>query len=106
LLVLHAIERNFTGASCQSFRQSIPFCNGGQARDISVPSSCTRAYRGDDGLKITIFGLTLSSSWGNGHATPYRALLRALWRRGHEVTFFEKDQSYYASRRDFATCDF
>jgi spore maturation protein CgeB len=59
-------------------------------------------------LKITIFGLTLSSSWGNGHATPYRALLRALGRRGHQVTFFEKDLPYYASRRDFSAseCDF
>src|SRR5215470_8483367 len=52
-------------------------------------------------LKITIFGLTLSSSWGNGHATPYRAIIRALHRRKHCVTFFEKDVEYYAHRRDF-----
>jgi spore maturation protein CgeB len=52
-------------------------------------------------LRITIFGLTLSSSWGNGHATPYRALIRALHRLGHQVTFFEKDVEYYALRRDF-----
>jgi spore maturation protein CgeB len=57
-------------------------------------------------LKITIFGLTLSSSWGNGHATPYRAILRALARRGHEITFFEKDVPYYARHRDFVDCDF
>lgn len=57
-------------------------------------------------LKISIFGLTISSSWGNGHATPYRAILRALHRRGHRVTFFEKDVPYYAARRDFAGCDF
>lgn len=57
-------------------------------------------------MRITIFGLTLSSSWGNGHATPYRALLRALHRRGHELTFFEKDVPYYAQRRDFSACDF
>jgi spore maturation protein CgeB len=57
-------------------------------------------------LKITIFGLTLSSSWGNGHATPYRALLRALHQLGHEVTFYEKDVEYYARRRDFATCEY
>ncbi len=55
-------------------------------------------------MKITIFGLTLSSSWGNGHATPYRALLRALGRQGHRVTFFEKDTVYYALRRDFNSC--
>jgi spore maturation protein CgeB len=57
-------------------------------------------------LKITIFGLTLSSSWGNGHATPYRAILKALHRRGHQVTFFEKDVPFYAQRRDFTRCAF
>jgi spore maturation protein CgeB len=57
-------------------------------------------------VKITLFGLTLSSSWGNGHATPYRALLRALWRKGHTVTFFEQDVPYYARRRDFSRCDY
>jgi spore maturation protein CgeB len=57
-------------------------------------------------VKITIFGLTLSSSWGNGHATPYRAIIRALSSMGHQVTFFEKDVPYYAKRRDFNTCDF
>lgn len=57
-------------------------------------------------MKITIFGLTISSSWGNGHATPYRAILRALSRRGHQVTFFEKDVDYYYWRRDFDSCDY
>ena len=52
-------------------------------------------------MKIAIFGLTLSSSWGNGHATPYRAIIRALHRCGHQVTFYEKDVEYYALRRDF-----
>jgi spore maturation protein CgeB len=53
-------------------------------------------------LKITIFGLTISSSWGNGHATPYRAIIRALHRLGHSVRFYEKDVPYYARHRDFA----
>lgn len=57
-------------------------------------------------MKLTIFGLTLSSSWGNGHATPYRALLRALHRLGHECVFYEKDVEYYFWRRDFASCDY
>jgi spore maturation protein CgeB len=57
-------------------------------------------------LKITIFGLTLSSSWGNGHATPYRAILRALKRMRHDVTFYEKDVPYYAKRRDLADPDY
>ncbi len=57
-------------------------------------------------MKFTIFGLTLSSSWGNGHATPYRAILRALHRLGHQVVFYEKDVPYYARQRDFAEADF
>jgi spore maturation protein CgeB len=57
-------------------------------------------------MKITVFGLTLSSSWGNGHATPYRAIIRALDGMGHRVHFFEKDVPYYSSRRDFDSCDY
>jgi spore maturation protein CgeB len=57
-------------------------------------------------MKIVIFGLTLSSSWGNGHATPYRALLRGLHRLGHDVTFYEKDVEYYYWRRDFREVDY
>ena len=57
-------------------------------------------------MKFTIFGLTISSAWGNGHATPYRGLLRALHHRGHRIDFFEKDVPYYARHRDFSTCDF
>jgi spore maturation protein CgeB len=51
-------------------------------------------------MKIVIFGLTISSSWGNGHATNLRGLLRQLIARGHEVTFFERDVPYYAAHRD------
>jgi spore maturation protein CgeB len=57
-------------------------------------------------LKVVVFGLTISSSWGNGHATPYRALLRGLHRAGHEVVFYERDVPYYARRRDFDAADF
>ncbi len=57
-------------------------------------------------MRITVFGLTISSSWGNGHATPYRAIFRALHRMGHEVRFFEKDVPYYSSRRDLESCDY
>jgi spore maturation protein CgeB len=57
-------------------------------------------------VKITVFGLTISSSWGNGHATPYRAILRALHGLGHEIHFFEKDVPYYRSRRDLESCDY
>jgi spore maturation protein CgeB len=51
-------------------------------------------------LRITIFGLAITSSWGNGHATTFRALCAALKERGHLVTFFEKDVEWYASNRD------
>jgi spore maturation protein CgeB len=50
--------------------------------------------------KIVIFGLTVSSSWGNGHATLWRALLRSLTSHGHSAVFFERDVPYYASARD------
>ena len=52
-------------------------------------------------MKLVIFGLTVSSSWGNGHATLWRGLCKWLARQGHEVTFFERDVSYYAGHRDF-----
>jgi spore maturation protein CgeB len=51
-------------------------------------------------VKFAIFGLTVSSSWGNGHATLWRGLVRALTDDGHEVVFFEHDVPYYASTRD------
>jgi spore maturation protein CgeB len=51
-------------------------------------------------MKIVVFGLTVSSSWGNGHATVWRGLIRALVARGHHVVFFEKDVPYYAAHRD------
>ncbi len=57
-------------------------------------------------MKLTLFGLTLSSSWGNGHATPYRAMLRALHRLGHQATYYERDVDYYRKRRDLAECDY
>ena len=51
-------------------------------------------------MKIVIFGLTVSSSWGNGHATLWRGLCQAFSRRGHQVVFFEKDAPYYSANRD------
>src|SRR5512140_2932813 len=51
-------------------------------------------------MKLVIFGLTVSSSWGNGHATLWRGLCRALARRGHHIVFFERDVPYYAAHRD------
>jgi spore maturation protein CgeB len=52
-------------------------------------------------MKIAIFGLTISSSWGNGHATLWRGLCKSLARLGHQVVFFERDVPYYAANRDW-----
>ena len=51
-------------------------------------------------MNLVFLGLSLSSSWGNGHATTYRALLAALAARGHRITFLEREQSWYAANRD------
>jgi spore maturation protein CgeB len=51
-------------------------------------------------MKIVVFGLTMSSSWGNGHATLWRGLVKALHAAGHRVVFFEQDVPYYAENRD------
>lgn len=51
-------------------------------------------------MKIVVFGLSISSAWGNGHATLLRGLFRALHRQGHEIHFFERDVPYYAQHRD------
>jgi spore maturation protein CgeB len=51
-------------------------------------------------VKIVIFGLTISSSWGNGHATLWRGLCKALIQRGQHVVFYERTVPYYAAMRD------
>ena len=57
-------------------------------------------------MKIVILGLSITSSWGNGHATTYRALISALHKRGHRIVFFERNQEWYASNRDLPAPDF
>ena len=51
-------------------------------------------------MKVVVLGLSVTSSWGNGHATTYRALLRELERAGHDILFLERDQPWYAENRD------
>jgi spore maturation protein CgeB len=53
-------------------------------------------------MNSVAFGLSVTSSWGNGHATNYRGLLSALRQRGHHVLFLERDQPWYAAQRDFS----
>jgi spore maturation protein CgeB len=56
-------------------------------------------------VKLVVLGLSLSSAWGNGHATTFRALLKAFAARGHEVLFLERDVPWYAAHRDFQQAD-
>ena len=51
-------------------------------------------------MKLVVLGLSITSSWGNGHATTYRGLVREMVRRGHEVLFLERDVPWYAANRD------
>lgn len=58
------------------------------------------------GRRIVILGLSLSSSWGNGHATTWRALIKALAQRRHDVLFLERNVPWYAANRDLPKPDF
>jgi spore maturation protein CgeB len=51
-------------------------------------------------MRIVILGLSITSSWGNGHATTYRALVKGLAARGHDVLFLERDVPWYRMNRD------
>jgi nucleoside-diphosphate-sugar epimerase/spore maturation protein CgeB len=57
-------------------------------------------------MKLVVLGLSLSSSWGNGHATTYRALLKAFAGRGHDILFLERDVPWYRHHRDIAEPDY
>ncbi len=57
-------------------------------------------------MKIVIYGLTITSSWGNGHATTYRSLAKALARKGHKIWFVEKDTEWYRNNRDMPEPEF
>lgn len=59
-----------------------------------------------DSLNIVIFGLSVTSSWGNGHATTYRALMRGLHARGHRILFLERNLPWYAQNRDLPRLPF
>lgn len=61
-----------------------------------------RSRPASDRMRIVIFGLSITSSWGNGHATTYRGLVRELSARGHDVLFLERDVPWYAANRDLA----
>ena len=57
-------------------------------------------------MKLVVLGLSLSSSWGNGHATTFRAVLKAFAARGHDILFLERDVPWYRDNRDIAEPDY
>jgi spore maturation protein CgeB len=57
-------------------------------------------------LNVVVLGLSITSSWGNGHATTFRALLKGMALRGHKVLFLERDKPWYADNRDMPNPDF
>src|SRR4051794_30202949 len=57
-------------------------------------------------MKLVVLGLSLSSSWGNGHATTFRALLKAFAQRGHDILFLERDVPWYRNNSDIADPDY
>lgn len=57
-------------------------------------------------MKVVIYGLAITSSWGNGHATTYRSLCKALARRGHQIHFVEKNVEWFHDNRDLPHPEF
>lgn len=57
-------------------------------------------------MRIVVIGLSITSSWGNGHATTFRSLIRGLSELGHRVLFLERDVPWYAAHRDLPNPDF
>lgn len=57
-------------------------------------------------MKIAILGLSFTSSWGNGHATTFRSLVKGLSRRGHDVVFLERDMPWYSANRDMPESEY
>jgi spore maturation protein CgeB len=57
-------------------------------------------------MKLVVLGLSLSSSWGNGHATTFRGLIEEFAARGHHILFLERDVPWYASQRDLEDPDY
>src|SRR4029079_14276012 len=64
------------------------------------------SHDGRSSMKIVIYGLAITSSWGNGHATTYRSLCKALARRGHQIHFVEKNLEWFRDNRDLPHPEF
>ena len=104
LAVAEQLRSLGTGAgACHRTSRSGPRARGTY---LHTPRGTTRSGsrrahgRRSVAVKIVVLGLSITSSWGNGHATTYRGLVRALSERGHEVLFLERDVPWYAENRD------
>src|SRR5579885_216473 len=96
-----ACDRRRGGA--QSSGRAYLFPSRGPGRDAAERTKMSKAETGaiaNRPLDIVILGLSITSSWGNGHATTYRGLVKALAGRGHRVLFLEHDAPWYARNRD------
>jgi spore maturation protein CgeB len=51
-------------------------------------------------MKIAFYGSSLVSSYWNGAATYYRGILKALHKRGYDITFYEPDAFDRQQHRD------
>ncbi len=101
------LDRHSTRGHCGTTRM----LSGRRRRRLRLPSrwQSARLWPGEmigAHMNIVIYGLTITSSWGNGHATTYRSLAKALKRRGHTVQFIEKDVEWYRSNRDLPQPEF
>ena len=76
------------------------------AEDVRSATATGQRELSGGRMKIVIYGLAITSSWGNGHATTYRSLAKALARKGHRVHFVEKDVEWYRSNRDLPAPEF
>lgn len=56
-------------------------------------------------MKIAFYGSSLLSAYWNGAATYYRGLLRALAKRGYDITFYEPDIYGRQENRDIEPPD-
>src|SRR5690242_21935320 len=91
---------NATSRRSPRRRERATIRQGRRFRAANARSLRWRASRNDAAMKLVVFGLSVSSSWGNGHAVLWRALIRALAADGHWVVFFERDVPWYAQHRD------
>src|SRR3546814_10641590 len=88
---------------CSSDRGGPYICRTGRIggeHSEGQPSRTKEGFRIKLSFTNVIIGLSITASWGNGHATAYRALVRELIRRGHKVIFLERDVPWYAAERD------